>query len=185
MISNFSVDFFLKSSWRYLLPSNHVLSSRLVNLSCYNLSSRSLEFALDHVWKNLHMIAHSWNLPWLVVGDFNDHVDSSEKRSFARGSSSSHSGTFINNINNCNLVDLGCSGPRLTWSNNRGGFANTLVRLDRALANPDWRLRFPEATVCNLPRSYSDHCPMIIRPEGNLNLIPRNNKKSPFRFIAD
>lgn len=31
----------------------------------------------DHVWTNLHMIAQSWNLPWLVVGDFNDHMNNS------------------------------------------------------------------------------------------------------------
>lgn len=107
-----------------------------------------------------------------------------KKRSFSRGSNSNRTDTFINNINNCNLVDRGCSGPRLTWSNNRGGFANTLVWLDRALVNPYSRLKFPEATITNLLISYSDHCPVLIVPEGNLNLFPRSNKKAPFRFMA-
>ena len=109
-------------------------------------------------------------------------MDNSKKMSFSCGSNSNQSGTFMNNINNCNLVDLGCSRLRLTWSNNRGGFGNAFVRLDRAIANPDCRLKFPEATVINLPRSYSDHFPMIILPEGNLNLNYRSNKKIAFPF---
>lgn len=39
----------------------------------------------DHVRTNLHMIAQSWNLPWLVGGDFNDHMDSSEKKELLPG----------------------------------------------------------------------------------------------------
>lgn len=82
------------------------------------------------------MIAESCNLPWLMAGDFNDHADSLEKRSFTRGSKASCTCIFFKNINGCNLVDLECNGPRFTWSI-RGGLVNTLVRLDRAFANPD------------------------------------------------
>lgn len=58
----------------------------------------------------------------------------------------------MNNVNNCNLVDLGCSSPRLTWSNNEHVLLILLYGL----------------TMSNLPRSYSDHCIMLILPEGIL-----------------
>ncbi|KAI7996804.1 hypothetical protein LOK49_LG10G02048 [Camellia lanceoleosa] len=65
-------------------------------------------------------------------------------------------------MSNCKLMDLGCSGPRLTWSNNRKGWANTMVRLDRAMCNTECRTSFPDGAVRNLPRTYSDHSPMMV-----------------------
>ncbi|GMP98513.1 hypothetical protein CsSME_00046366 [Camellia sinensis var. sinensis] len=59
-------------------------------------------------------------------------------------------------------MGLGCSGPRLTWSNNKKGWANTIVRLDRALCNTEWRTSFPNGAVRNLPCTYSDHSPMMV-----------------------
>ena len=108
------------------------------------------------------MVADFYNMPWLVAVDFNDYADSSEKRSFGETLENSRMQKFITNINQCNLIDLGCNGPRLTWTNNREGMANTLVRLDKALANEGWRVKFPEASVSNLPRTSSDHCPMLV-----------------------
>ncbi|KAL7180965.1 hypothetical protein ACSBR1_039925 [Camellia fascicularis] len=54
---------------------------------------------------------------------------------------------FLDNINRCGLMDIGCSGPKFTWSNNRQGMANTMERLDRALCNAEWRTAFPEGAV--------------------------------------
>ena len=126
-------------------------------------------------------------LPWLVAGDFNDHLDSSEKRTYATTSNAlinRRSQQFAANINRCNLIDLGCNGPRLTWTNNRGGTANTLVRLDRALANEGWRIKYPEASVTNIPRTYSDHCPVIVNTDG-MTFIPSSvNSFRPFRFLV-
>ena len=132
----------------------------------------------DQLWTNLALVAKNCNYPWLVAGDFNDHANVSEKRSFRGDASNGRSYKFMENINNCNFVDLGCSGPRLTWSNGRHGLANTLVRLDRALANPEWRIKFPDATVSNLPRSYSDHCPILVNTEGNVTNPTPSNKKT-------
>ena len=61
--------------------------------------------------------------------------------------------------------------------------ANTMVRLDRALVNPEWLIQFPEASVTNLQRTYSDHSPIIVQLNGN-NMINMNIKVKPFRFLA-
>ncbi|CAN1805082.1 Transposon TX1 uncharacterized 149 kDa protein, partial [Linum perenne] len=53
-------------------------------------------------------------------------------------------------------------------------------RLDRALANISWRTLFPEALLLHLPRTYSDHCPLLLKTTGNS--LVQNLK--PFRFEA-
>ncbi|XP_028117861.1 uncharacterized protein LOC114315447 [Camellia sinensis] len=56
-----------------------------------------------------------------------------------------------------------------------------MERLDRALCNTEWRTMFSEATVRVLPRTYSDHSPLIVYTQCMHNLNPLNR---PFRFEA-
>ncbi|XP_028077279.1 uncharacterized protein LOC114279250 [Camellia sinensis] len=122
----------------------------------------------DELWENLDNIAQDMNQPWLVAGDFNDYGSSVEKQGFTMNQnqnltqSQTRSRKFNDRINHCNLMDLGCTGPKLTWSNNRQGWANTLARLDRALCNTEWRTQFLDGFVRNVPRTYSDHSPMMV-----------------------
>lgn len=52
------------------------------------------------------------------------------------------------------------------------------------LVNVDWRFRYPDASVANLPRTYSDHSPLVLNIEGmNYNFSP-NVRNRPFRFLA-
>lgn len=51
-----------------------------------------------------------------------------------------------------------------------------LERLDRFLANPAWLQFYPKATIHHLPRTYSDHCPLIL----NTNLSPHITSIKPF-----
>ncbi|KAF7843708.1 putative ribonuclease H protein At1g65750 family [Senna tora] len=62
----------------------------------------------------------------------------------------------------------------------KGG--NVAARLDRVLANSDWRIKFPEASVSHLPKYKSDHNPLMLC----LNTDRRNqsNKDRPFRLLA-
>ncbi|KAL7249654.1 hypothetical protein ACSBR1_011776 [Camellia fascicularis] len=101
----------------------------------------------DELWNNLEETARSMEKPWLVAGDFNDYINHNERRSFSTHYNHNRSQKFVERINNCNLIDLGCVGPRFTWTNNRHGLANTMERLDRAMSNDKWRALFPEGTV--------------------------------------
>ncbi|KAL7162143.1 hypothetical protein ACSBR2_042591 [Camellia fascicularis] len=110
--------------------------------------------------------------PWLVAGDFNDYGSQNERRSFSLNHTSRRTQKFLDRVNNCNLLDLGSTGPRLTWTNNRQGLANIMERLDRAMCNEDWRTMFPEATIQVIPRTYSDHSPLIVHTQDmNNNLL--------------
>jgi hypothetical protein len=66
-------------------------------------------------------------------------------------------------IEDCHLSDLGFIGPKFTWSNGRGGRALTKERLDRALANVEWRSLFPNADVKVLAKISSDHHPVLVK----------------------
>lgn len=114
----------------------------------------------------------------LVAGDFNDTTSLDESKSSTSDSNASQRRKFGERINNCNLLDMCFSGSKFTWINGRQGQANTKKRLDRAMCNSDWRALFPEGGQI-LPRTYSDHSPLLIRILGRSS-IGRFNK--PFRF---
>ncbi|KAL7226194.1 hypothetical protein ACSBR1_021345 [Camellia fascicularis] len=141
----------------------------------------------DELWEQLEAIAQYTTDPWLVAGDFNDFTSPNDKRSFHGRSHQNlsqdqrRSSKFNDRINHCKLMDLGCAGPRLTWSNNRKGWANTMVRLDRAMCNTEWRTTFPDGAVRNLPRTYSDHSPMMVFTQGK---SPFLSICKPFKFLA-
>ena len=72
--------------------------------------------------------------PWMLAGDFNDFMNLEDRRSFRNNNLLNRRRVerFGANLNRCGLIDLGCCGPRLTWTNGRESLANTLVHLDRA-----------------------------------------------------
>ena len=61
-------------------------------------------------------------------------------------------------LNNCSLTNLGFVGQRYTWCNGRLREQRTLIRLDRVVANEEWRDMFLEAKVYHVVMSASDHC---------------------------
>jgi hypothetical protein len=60
----------------------------------------------------------------------------------------------------CNLIDLGYVGDKFTW--HRGSIRE---RLDQALSNEAWNIKFPNAVLENLPYSKSDHRPLLLSLE--------------------
>uniref|UniRef100_A0A2N9IFF8 DUF4283 domain-containing protein n=1 Tax=Fagus sylvatica TaxID=28930 RepID=A0A2N9IFF8_FAGSY len=76
-------------------------------------------------------------------------------------------------------VDLGYVGARFTWCNKRWGRGSIKERLDRGIANVEWRTKFPRATVLHLGAVNSDHCPLLIDTNPVDIRCPR-----PFHFEA-
>jgi hypothetical protein len=85
---------------------------------------------------------------------------------------------FRNCLNACNMIDLGFSGPKYSWSNCHDMNSLIMERLDRVLANPDWRILFPEASVTHLTRTHFDHCPVLLNLCSNIPCM----LSRPFRF---
>ena len=136
--------------------------------------------AREGLWDYLLNLSKSISLPWLVAGDLNEVTEGSKK---IRGKPISlrRCQQFLDCIDKCGLMDLGFSGPSFTWSNMRKGRGVIKERLDRALCNQAWRMHFTEAWVRHLPRTCSDHHPILIHVTAETNLVGTNR---PFRFEA-
>ena len=86
-------------------------------------------------WANLSQVALLHNLPWLLLGDFNEILCGNDK---LRGRQINLNGAlnFKSCLDDCNFLDLGFSGPKFTWSNRRQISDLILERIDRCFANP-------------------------------------------------
>ncbi|XP_048493087.1 uncharacterized protein LOC125493650 [Beta vulgaris subsp. vulgaris] len=142
----------------------------------------SPDSSLRHdLWRELEKIKHQYTGPWLLAGDFNETSNVRERNGSESSEMQRRCRAFANWIENNELIDLGCTGPEHTWSRGLSPETFKSARLDTGLANVEWKLKFSEGDVRNLPKSQSDHCPILISTSG-FAPIPRIIK--PFRFQA-
>ncbi|XVF28490.1 hypothetical protein REPUB_Repub15cG0033500 [Reevesia pubescens] len=92
---------------------------------------------------NLHTFD---SLPWLLVGDFNQILSSSEKQG-GRPEPLSRMRPFREVMAKCDLIDLEAKGCQFTWSNNHLLGSLIKKRLDRAICNSAWRHMFSDSFV--------------------------------------
>ena len=92
-------------------------------------------------WQLLAFLNSQFQLPWLCLGDFNEILSITKKEGGAIRTQQQMDG-FRRVINFCNFQDLGYCGADYTWSNMQEGNNSISLRLDRALATPDWVEKF-------------------------------------------
>jgi hypothetical protein len=68
-------------------------------------------------------------------------------------------------LESCELHDLSFIGDVFTWRNKQTKGTHVRERLDRAVANGEWRGKFPMVLVKNGDTYRSDHRPVIILTE--------------------
>lgn len=76
------------------------------------------------------------------------------------------------------MINLGFVGPKYTWTNKRHIVDLILERIYKCFANPGWCIMYPKATVTHLPRTFSDHHPVLME----LNKPSPKASNRPFRF---
>jgi endonuclease/exonuclease/phosphatase family metal-dependent hydrolase len=113
------------------------------------------------MWDALRAIKTQSNLPWLVLGDFNEALGQEEHFS-QTPREVNQMVAFRKVLSDCNLIDLGFAGVPYIYDNKRRGRANVKVRLDRAVADPNWRDMFADSHVQHLTSPVSDHYPILI-----------------------
>ena len=97
-----------------------------------------------------------------MIGDFNE-VLCGEDKFGGNQININRAMEFKACLDSCSFVDLVFAGPKYTWTNKRQLTDLILERIDRCFANPLWRVHYSEKAVTHLPRTYSDHHPVLIK----------------------
>ncbi|XP_071683395.1 uncharacterized protein [Lolium perenne] len=112
-------------------------------------------------WDLLRSLRSTWNGPWICCGDFNEALSQDEHQG-PRARTDAQIRAFQDCLHDCNLLDLGYDGPKFTWTNRQEANANIRVRLDRAVANGEFRGLFEDCTVENIMTTSSDHYAILV-----------------------
>ncbi|XP_071680546.1 uncharacterized protein [Lolium perenne] len=81
---------------------------------------------------------------------------------------------FREALSDCDLHDIGFIGTPWTFDNKQKGDRNVKVRLDRAVASPEWSLRFPNTRLRHIISSRSDHLPLLLTEDESAEFSPGN-----------
>ncbi|PNT64030.1 hypothetical protein BRADI_4g23684v3 [Brachypodium distachyon] len=96
--------------------------------------------------------------PWAVLNDFNLTLCSSDRSN--ANLNASEAARFVSCLSSLQLLEIPLLGRSFTWSNQQE--SPILVRLDRMFVNLDRSSCFPNSTLSFLPRSTSDHVPLVL-----------------------
>ncbi|XP_050237970.1 uncharacterized protein LOC126687451 [Mercurialis annua] len=107
----------------------------------------------------------------ILVGDFNDILDPSERLNCESYSSSMMA--FSSFISDSNLVESTLQGRFFTWQN-----STSRSKIDRCFVSPSAFVSWPNCSLKALPKSFSDHIPILFNSE-----LPKNWGAKPFKSI--
>ncbi|KAA3460755.1 reverse transcriptase [Gossypium australe] len=132
----------------------------------------------------LRRLGEEANLPWLVMGDFNEILYSFEKEE-GLPKDERRMEIFCKTLEDCQLEDIGYSGAWFTWE--RGKFVenNVRERLDRGVANEKWKPLFPKCSILHLSQSLSDHCPLFLNTTDDKFIARSSQFKFEARWIME
>ncbi|XP_042460353.1 uncharacterized protein LOC122043848 [Zingiber officinale] len=124
------------------------------------------------MWEDLHRIATSMELPWLIMGDFNSPLSPMDKCG-GMDVTSYATADFLDFVIRAGMEDLHATGCQFTWTNGR-----VVCKLDRAMVNKIW-LEQDRSSVVEFrpPGIFSDHASCII----SILELQRPQAK-PFKF---
>lgn len=117
------------------------------------------------------------NLPWCLIGDYNDILDAAEKHDRVERAAWLING-FRNTILECSLSDIQIKGYPFTWFRRRGLVMEVEERLDKALVTPGWWALYPDSRLHNLIATISDHNPLLLTTE----TVSKSLRSKKFRF---
>lgn len=102
------------------------------------------------------------NRPRILLGDFNDIKDNSEKSGGPKRSANSFT-QFRRMLNVLGLHEVKMVGGKYTWMGKR--YQPVKSKIDRVVANANWMDIFPKAHVKVLNWMGSDHRPLLLCTE--------------------
>ncbi|GKV52270.1 hypothetical protein SLEP1_g58858, partial [Rubroshorea leprosula] len=131
-------------------------------------------------WNDVEFRSASITNSWVIMGDLNDVMTSDEV--FPRGTSVfNRASRFRHTLDRCNLLSQDSLGCKYTWCRTQNGRVILRERLDRALFNMEAKQRFLGAKLFTLPRTCSDHHPILLCLDTAAAQVPTTK---PQRFEA-
>ncbi|XP_035551714.1 uncharacterized protein LOC118349887 [Juglans regia] len=115
--------------------------------------------------------------PCFFAGDFNV-IRSDIERCGGRPRNRVAIDEFNKWIHQGGLLEMNSQGGKFTWCNGQQGLSRAWAKLDRVLLDANFLSLFPTAHCLYLPRTTSDHCPMVIEFLSD----PFSYGPPPFRF---
>lgn len=126
-------------------------------------------------WELIKTLAKVSNLPWCIIGDFNDLLYDSDKEGSHPHPQSLKDG-FKEALDASLLSEIELQGGLFTWEKSRGTTNWVRERLDRAFASTTWWSKFPLCRLFVQTISVSDHDPIT------LDLLNVAITRKEFRF---
>ncbi|XP_022041021.1 uncharacterized protein LOC110943591 [Helianthus annuus] len=155
---------------RFLVISSDLVQSG-IRLNVVNLYAPNDAVLRRGVWSDLLQIRNSLPGLWIVMGDFNEVRDSSERYNSVFVASSVD--VFNNFILAADFHEYNMGGGRFTFMSDKG---DKLSKLDRVLVYGEFKNRWPIASLLALERDCSDHRPLL------LSTVQSDYGHIPFRF---
>ncbi|GLT50394.1 hypothetical protein SLA2020_238810 [Shorea laevis] len=134
----------------------------------------------DVFWQHMHEWMGERSGACVLMGDLND-IASMDEVSPRTTSIYHRAQRFRNRLDYCGLMDMEALGCKYTWCRRRHGRVILRERLDRILVNSEAQFLLQGAKAFNLPRTCSDHHPILFNLETAASHPPANK---PVRFEA-
>jgi hypothetical protein len=132
-------------------------------------------------WDLLKFIKSQCSLPWICMGDFNEILRPEEQFGPNPREGYLMEG-FRDTMDVCGFCDIGYIGLDWTWEKKVANNEYVRVRLDRAIATAEWCSMFPMASLRHLIAVKSDHCPILLSTEREVQSTKFTTKGRSFRY---
>ncbi|XP_022002514.1 uncharacterized protein LOC110899925 [Helianthus annuus] len=153
-----------------------VVSGFLVSSGCrinyMNVYAPNDAVSRRNVWSEILGVKNSLQGLWVLMGDFNEVRDASERMNSEF--SEANADAFNQFILSAGLVEYNMGGGNFTYISDNG---QKLSKLDRFLVCLGFREQWPNATVLALDKVASDHRPIV------LSTVEADFGHTPFRFF--
>lgn len=141
---------------------NDIRSGELVNVVAVYAHNKGDD--RRYLWEDLIKLASKIIRSWITIGDFNNVPSVDEKVGGEKGQKVTigevHEFQYC--LEMCELAEMRHEGMKFTWSNKQVGQDRIWSRLDRAVINNAWLLKYPLSLATVMTEGISDHCPILV-----------------------